>query len=208
MAITSDYDYIAELSVDPTTGLYDLTLTTFNGKINVLNFGVFICQRKHACRLDLVSGDLYNDTKWTGSLAMLNDIMNIHSIRDGDVLFYLPVSDLQGLLEVPPSVSQTMNTVKNDLINILKKPVPDGSRANFLNNNSSKLLPPSVLPETAPQVVVNNAKIQISPNLFQNPTTTPTVASTPVTPPIVNSPQPTENVQLILVKKYIKLANG
>jgi len=210
MATTSDYDYLAELVLDTSSGLYNLFLTTFNGDVNILNFQTFLCTRRHAGRLDLVSADLYNDTKWVGSLCMLNDMLNPFSVRDGDVLLYLPESDLQGLLNVPDNVSQVMSAVKSDLINALKVKAPDGSRANYSNNNSNTLLPPTVLPQTAPQVVVSNNKIQIAPNLFNNPNNQPTPPPPTVPTSVPNAPTAPSNndVQLVLVKKYIKLANG
>ena len=210
MATTSDYDYLLELVLDTSSGLYNLFITTFNGDVNVLNFDTFLCTRRHAGRLDLVSADLYNDTKWTGSLCTLNDILNPFSIRDGDVILYLPESDLQGLLNVPDNVMQVASAIKNDLINILKAKVPDGSRANYLNNNSNNLLPPTILPQTAPQIVMSNNKIQIAPNLFNNPNNTPAPTPPTTTTSVPNAPtSPSNNdVQLVLVKKYIKLANG
>ena len=208
--ITNNYEYIAELFLDTNTGQYDLYLTTFSGDINVLNFKTFICDRKHACRLDLVASDIYNNTKWVGSLGQINDIFNPFSIRDGDILFYLPESDLQRLLNVPNIVPNAISSVKNDLIKALKKKTPDALRKNYLNNRGNDKLPPTVLPDTVPQIVVSNNKIKIAPNLFTNPNTEP--APEDNTSPLSNapsSPQASEDdIQRVLVRRYIKLANG
>ncbi len=208
--VTTNYDYIAELFLDTKTGMYDLYLTTFNGDINVLNFKTFVCQRKHAGRLDLVSGDIYNSTKWTGSLGEINDMYNPYSVRDGDIIFYLPESDLQGLLKVPDNVAQAVGSIKNELIKAVKKKKPDGLRRNYLDNRGDDKLPPTVLPQSAPQVVVNNNKIQIAPNLFTNPNTEPApVDNTSPLSNVPSSPQASEDdTQRILVRRYIKLANG
>ncbi|MFM2392692.1 MAG: hypothetical protein RLZZ546_674 [Bacteroidota bacterium] len=208
--ITSNYEYIAELFLDTNTGLYDLYLTTYSGDIIVLNFKTFPCQRKHAGRLDLVAGDIYNNTKWTGSLGQINDMLNPFSVREGDIIFYLPESDLQGLLRIPNNVAQAVGAAKNDLIKALKKKKPDGLRRNYLNNRGDDKLPPTVLPDTVPQAVINNNKIKIAPNLFTNPNTEPaTVDNTSPIPNAPASPAASEDdIQRILVRRYIKLANG
>lgn len=207
---TSNYDYISELYLNTDTGLYDLTLITFNGDINVLNLKVFICERKHACRLDLVANDIYNNTKWVGSLCTINEIMNPFSIREGDILFFLPESDLQNLLRVPDSITQAVGSAKSDLIKALKKKQPDGLRKNYLNNRGEDKLPPTVLTSTAPQIVINNNKIKIAPNLFNSPSTTVVATSNTNSPTnITSSPQASEDdIQRVLVRRYIKLANG
>ncbi len=208
--ITSNYDYIAELFLDTKTGMYDLYLTTYNGDVQVFNFKTIICQRHHACRLDLVASEIYENTKWVGSLSMINDMYNPFSVREGDILFYLPESDLQGLLKVPDNIAQVVGSVKNDLIKALKKKKPDGLRKNYLNNRGDDKLPPSVLPESAPQIVIDNNKIKIAPNLFANPNTSPAPDNIPSPlPNAPSSPQASEDdIQRILVRRYIKLANG
>lgn len=204
--VTDNYDYIAELFLDTNTGLYNLELITFNGNINPLNFNIFTCSRKHACRMDLVASDIYNNTKWTGSLCMLNDMWNPFSVRDGDIIFFLPESDLQGLLQVPNNLSGLLSNVKSDLIKALKKKKPDPSRKNYLNNRADDKLPPTVLPETSSQIVVDNNKIKIAPNLFTNPNTAPTTTPADNTSPLSNTPtSPNEDqIERVLVRRYIK----
>lgn len=208
--VTNNIEYIAELFLNTDTGLYDLYLTTYSGDINVLNLKTFSCTRKHAGRLDLVAGDIYNNTKWTGSLGQINDMWNPFSVREGDIIFYLPESDLQGLLRIPNNVAQAVGAAKNDLIKALKKKKPDGLRRNYLNNRGDDKLPPTVLPDTVPQAVINNNKIKIAPNLFTNPNTEPaTVDNTSPIPNAPASPAASEDdIQRILVRRYIKLANG
>lgn len=209
--INSNTDYIAELFFNTDTNLYDLTLTTFNGNTNPLNFNFFICERRHAGRLDLVASEIYDNNKWIGSLCAINDIYNQFSIRDGDIIFYLPESDLQGLIKVPEIVSGVISNIKNDLIKALKKKKPDPSRKNYLNNRTDDKLPPTVLPETAPQIVVENNKIKIAPNLFQDPNSEPTTTTVDNTSPLNNAPSSPiateDQIQRILVRRYIKTTN-
>jgi hypothetical protein len=204
--ITTNYDYIAELFLDTKTGMYDLYLTTFNGNINVFNFRTFILERRHACRLDLVVSEIYNSTKWVGTIGQINDILNPFSVREGDIIFYLPESDLQGLLKVPENISSVVSNAKNDLIKNLKKKKPDGLRRNYNDNRGNDELPPSVLPESAPQIVVANNKIRIAPNLFNNPSTelTTEIEQAQNIIPIANE----DEIQRVLIRRYIKTANG
>lgn len=214
--ITSEYDYITELTYDTSSGLYDLFLTTFNGNINVTNLKVFFCEKRHECRLDLVSADIYNDTKWVGSICKINNILNEFSIRSGDVLFYLPSSDLDSLLKMPINLNQAIGSVKNDLIKALKKKKPDGLRGNYINNRGNDSLPPTILPDNAPQIVIKNNSIKIAPNLFQSPNTqqiaepTTNGTGTTITTPLSSVlPTSTDNeITKVLIKRYVKLSNG
>lgn len=205
------YDYIAELYFDSKSKMYDLFLTTFNGGVSYTNIKMFLCTRKHAGRLDLVSQDIYDSQKWVGSLCTLNDIMNQHSIRDGDLLFYLPVSELSDLMKVPNNIAisqagQAVNSIKNDLLKALKKKKPDGLRKNYLNNREEDKLPPTVFTDSAPQIVVNNSKILIAPNLFTNPNKEVLPVEEETTTNNIVATQ--DDMERILVKRYIKLASN
>lgn len=208
---TENIEYISELTFDTKSNLYNLNLTTFSGLVNVLNFTPFFCERKHAMRLDLVSDDIYSTTKWTGSLCQLNDILNPFSIRDGDILFYLPEADLQALLKIPDNVTQAISTAKQDLINVLKKKQPDGLRRNYLTNRGEDKLPPTVFTDTTPQIVIDNNKIKISPNLFTNPNTEPTTVQPDSISPLQNAPSSpaaaNNDIERVLVRRFVKLIN-
>lgn len=199
-------EYIAELNVD-VDGFYNLSLTTFNGIINYTNLRFFLCSKRHQGRLDLVSYDLYQDTKWTGTLCQLNDILLEFSIRDGDIIAYLPVVDNNNLLvvsEVVATGGQAISQAKSDLINALKQKTPDKNRLSYLNNRPNKdLLPNTVLPSSAPSIVVENNKIKISPNLFSNPVSTQSPVVVPNTSTNVDSSQE-DTTTRILVRRYIK----
>lgn len=204
--MTNNIDYISELVLDAKTGLYDMYITTFNGSVNVLNIKPFFCTRNHECRLDLVSNDIYNDTKYVGALTSINNILNPFSIRDGDIIFYLPVNDMENLKKINVNLNQAMSGVKNDLINILKKKKPDGLRLNYLNNRPDTALPPTILPDNSPAIVVENNKIKIAPNLFQSPKIKQeAISSNDTTLPISSTD---DEVTRILISRYVKSANG
>ena len=201
-------EYIAELNVDA-NGYYNLFLTTFNGVINYTNLQFFFCNRRHEARLDLVSFDLYQDTQWTGTLCQINGMLNPFSVKDGDIIAYLPVTDNNNLMVVSEAVAiggQAISQAKSDLINALKKKTPDKNRLTYLNNRPNKdLLPNTVLKSNAPSIVVENNKIKISPNLFTNPVSTqsPVVTATSSSPTLSDTSQE-DNTTRILVRRYIK----
>jgi hypothetical protein len=202
--MTRDYEYLAELELNTTTGLYNLFLTTYNGdQVNLL---AFICERRHNMRLDLVSNDIYNSTRYVGTLCQLNNILNPFSIREGDVLFYCNDIDAENLLKVPEVIRQSgvnelLSKVKSDLINALKKRKKDPNVKGIANRND---LPPSVLPSNAPQIVIDNNKIKIAPNMFKNPNVEPETVE-PAPGPL-SEIQP-ETVERVLVNRYIKKIN-
>ena len=170
---TANYEYIADLELDQNTGLYNLYLTTYNGKS--VNLNIFILERRHAMRLYLVSQELYNTTEYVGTLCQLNNILDPFSVRENDVLFYTSEQGSQDLMNVPEVIRQSgidelRSQVKNELINALKKKKNDPGRRKYLNNrNNQDVLPPSIIPDSAPQSVIENDKILIAPNLFQRP---------------------------------------
>lgn len=210
--LTENYEYNAALEYDTEKGLYNLFITTINGNIINKNLYFFFCDKRHAGRLDLVSADIYKTTKWTGTICAINNMFHPHQVRESDVITYLSESDMENLSEVPESIKQSSglaSTVKNDLINALKKKKPDPSRRKFQDNRGSDILPPTVLPDNSPQIQISNSKIKIAPNLFNNPNT----VAGEITPNIntlrPQDPTNTEDqIERVLVRRYIKKATG
>lgn len=212
--ITENYEYNAQLEYDKEKGVYNLFITTFNGDVVNSNINFFFCGRRHNARLDLVSADIYETTKWTGSLCQLNGMFHPHQVRDGDIITYLPEDDLVGLLEVPDVIKQSgelISQVKSDLINALKKKTPDPKRKKFQDNRPNKdALPPTILPSNSSQIQVDNNKIKIAPDLFNNPNKSSGIpVDSPVGSATPQSPQlpPVDQTERVLVRRYIKGIN-
>src|SRR5258708_7785816 len=116
-----------------------------------------------------VSNDLYGTVEYTGFLCFINDILNPFSIKEGDVLIWSDKSFADQLIAVPPdALNDARRQAVNNLFNVKKKPKSDVNRSTFLSRNPDPL-PPNVLPDTAPQIVISNNKIKLTPNLFNNP---------------------------------------
>jgi hypothetical protein len=208
---TFNYEYNAELTLDTNTGLYNLFITTYNG--NDVNLDIFICERRHEMRLDLVANDIYKTTRYVGTLCQLNNIMNPFSIREGDVLFYTSADQSEGLLQVPEIIRQSgieelLSNVKSDLIKALKKKKPDPNKRNY-NKRGDDVLPPTVLPTNVPASAVENDKILVAPDLFRSPKQDPVSIEPTTTQTPVQGVQPTEDTtERVLINRYIKLINN
>jgi hypothetical protein len=184
-------------------GLYDLFLTTNTGIDIPLQ--VFVCDRQHAMKMYKVSYDLYGTTAYTGFLCLINDILNPFSINIGDVLVWAEQSFADQLVDVPPAdLAAARQVAINNLFNINKTPQPDPNRSTFLGRTPDPL-PPNVLPNAAPQIVVDNNKLKLTPNLFNNPNSN--ISQAPPTPPSTLAdvvPQPVDDIQKVLVARYVK----
>jgi len=211
---TTNYEYLAELTIDPNSKLYNLYITTYNG--NNVNLNIFICEKQHEMRLDLVSNDIYGSTRYVGTLCQLNNILNPFSIREGDVLFFTTQEEAEGLLVVPELIKQSgieelLSSVKSDLIKSLKKKKSDPNKTKFnIKRNNEDILPPTVLPNNSPATVVENNKIRIAPNLFQNPKNDP-ISVDPIVTSVSNvvpDQQQNDTTERVLVNRYIKLINS
>lgn len=204
--MTENYDYNALLEYDNTNKIYNLFISTFNGVSTNINYFFFLCEKKHECRLDLVSNDIYNTTKWTGTLCQLNNMYHPHQVRNGDIIVYLSANDMNGLSIVPELYKQSEGVVskaKRDLTNLLKKKKPDAVRKKFVDGRGEDILPPTVLPSTAPQIQVTNNKIKIAPDLYTNPNTTAKEVVT-TTNPLTNEQ---DKLERVLIRQYIKTLN-
>ena len=169
---TNNYNYLAKLEYDRTKNIYNLFITTYSGL--TVNLFVFITERKHEMRLDIISNELYSTTEYVGDLCQLNNILNPFSIRANDIIFYPSEEDLKDLSNVKESIRQSgieelISAAKSDLIKALKKKKPDVNKKRFNDKRNEDQLPPTILSDNAPITVLDNNKIKIAPNLFRNP---------------------------------------
>jgi hypothetical protein len=192
-----DYDYLADLTLDSKSGLYNLFITTYNG--SQVSLTPFFCTRRHNMRMDIVSNDIYKTNKYVGTLCQINNIMNPFSIKDGMVLFYTSVDEAESLMRVPEILKQSgieelLGKVKSDLINSFKNKKVDNNRRYY--NRVDDALPPTILPENSPQIVIEDNKVKIAPNLFKKPTEVVDVPEGETSNPDV--------LERILVNRYIR----
>lgn len=211
---TKNYNYLALLELDKTRDIYNLFITTYSGLS--VNLFVFVTERKHEMRLDIISNELYETTEYVGDLCQINNIVNPFSIRANDIIFYPNVEDLNDLSKVKESIRQSgieelISAAKSDLIKALKKKKPDPNKKRFNDKRNEDQLPPTVLPDNTPTTVIDNNKIKIAPNLFRNPKEDPIgiggSGATSVSGATTDQQQE-DTTERVLINRYIKLINN
>lgn len=174
--MTPDFDYLADLTLDPTTGIYNLFISTYNG--NSVSVDFFRVTRSEEMRMDKVSKKLYGTSKYVGTLCQLNDVLNPYAIREGDLLAYCSPEQANNLMKVSDAIAQNgigelLSTTRRDLLDSYKKSQQDPNRRNYLTKrDEAAQLPPTVMPNTVPQIIIENNKIKVSTGTFAGSGTT------------------------------------
>ena len=85
-------------------------------------------------RLDYLCSDLYGDIKHLSLLLKINDIFNPYSIKEGDLIFYVPAGRINDSIYTDPKL---IEQDKNNLVNALKSATTDGNRQAFLMDSNA-----------------------------------------------------------------------
>lgn len=205
------------------SNFYDLFVQHYAALSPDVTMRMYIVDRRRAMRLDLVCSDLYSNISNLALLMFINNVDNPFGINEGDIIFWLESKDLSKANYVD---AKTIQDGRDSLINALKISVSDPARAAYLANRGNDNLPPNVLATDAPKILVNNNKIVVGANLFNNPNNqtrnvdainttsslgTLTAANgntvTPTTPPTLTNAELTDNTQRILVRRFIETGN-
>lgn len=149
---------IENLERNPETGLYDLTFKTISDESKKLKLLPFTLTSRHEMRIDLVSQDLYFNTNEVLSIMKMNDITNPLSIKEGMVLYYVEVQDLNVLKRN----DQNFDKIKNALINTAKAQKIDSARATYLKEKGT--LPITARTNPAGNVTETGTNILIGPD--------------------------------------------
>lgn len=204
MALTEEYEYIAELTFNNDQGLYELFITTYNGQRVQLT--AFITRRRHNMRMDLVSNDVYGSNKWTGTLCQLNNYMNPFALKEGEVIFWPPVNQAQGLLRVRESIKNAgFDRLVGEVRAELKKAIRDANKGNFNSSRNDDPLPPTVPNTSSPSVILDNNFLKIAPDLYKNPNNEVLPAPPTQSPNLDN--RDNETVERVLINTYIQRLN-
>lgn len=122
--------------------------TVLAKKFDESQLGVIIVPREFEMRLDLISNRLYGSVDYVEQLMKLNNIKNPFSIKQGDILKFIP-SESMGLIQA----------VKDDVeLRDINLQMVDTNK-----NNVPPSTPPSVKPKNVEQLKVNkdSKKIKI-----------------------------------------------
>ena len=145
--------------------LYDLFVQNFNLYSGYLNY--IIVSRQYEMRLDYLCSDLYGDIQYIGYLMKLNDIFNPFSIKEGDIIVYVPSNKLTSSLYQDPKVLQAQ---AKELIKAIKTSNIDPNRSNYLDKlKVAPKLPPIVDITGSPKNEIDDTSIKIAPTLYTTP---------------------------------------
>jgi len=137
--------------------LYNMFDATFQYLTNVILYPYSV-QQFQEMRIDLVSNDIYNDTKYVDFLLNLNGIDNPLNVLNNDIILYVSEEQISyfNLDET------TAKTLRNTYLNVNKVTVQDPNRASYVQNNYS--LPPTFLDVPTSSVKIVDGKIYLGGN--------------------------------------------
>lgn len=147
-------------------GFYDLTLPFINE--SVVSNNPFICSQRHNGRMDLVSLDIYGKPEYKYLLCGVNNFLNEFSVKEGDVLFYPNLDDIENV-RLGTNIAQEDDRAA--LIDAMKRASQDPARTKYLKDRkTTEALPTVIQPADRQQVEVNGDKIKLSPGFGNVPT--------------------------------------
>ena len=146
-----------------TNGIWNIEATSFylpNGTMPEMR--EYVVQKGEAMRPDLVMQSIYEDTEVYPSLDVLlylNNIDNPMNIREGMTIYYPDYGSFDAYRYTEQPYDKSAKSVKEALSVPNKTTRKDDKRKKFLDSDYS--LPPTVLRESKPPVVILDNSIQI-----------------------------------------------
>jgi hypothetical protein len=145
--------------------LYDLHIDVLSQNISYAVY-TFSLLSKHSCRIDLVCQDIYSTTEHIDILSTINGLLNVFSINEGDILYFIDEKDID--------VVRNNDNILNDIINELKKAntgkeqKKDNNRLqdkiNRQNIEKNKKLPGNINTKDNQNIEIIDGSIILKPN--------------------------------------------
>lgn len=124
----------------------------------------FQCTDKHAMRLDLVSQEIYNSDEYIDVLTAINSILNVLSIKSGDIIYFMVADEMDDIRDSATSINKVIDAIKNANNKNVKK---DNARKKDVNSRLSteenKKLPPNIVDDEKKMIEKAGSKIIIKP---------------------------------------------
>ena len=138
--------------------LYNFFDATFQYLTNIILYQYTVTQFREM-RIDLISQDIYQDTKYCDFLLNLNDIDNPLNVKENDTILYVNQEQIS-YFNLDES---TAKTLRNTYLNINKVAKQDTNRSSYVQNNYS--LPPTFLSTPGSSVnITSDGKITLGGN--------------------------------------------
>ena len=148
------------LQKDPNQNdLYDFTQITFK-MIDGLPIYTYVVEPFEEMRIDNISQKLYFSTEYVDFLLSFNDIDNPLNIKEGDIINYVDLNNVELFRVVP----EKPKVLQKSLLNPNKQTRKDSNRQAYLEENLT--LPPTLLevPVESVQIQGNNILIGLNEN--------------------------------------------
>jgi len=131
--------------------LYNIFQTTVVNNNNIELFE-YVVKREDEMRIDKVSTNIYNSNQYTEELMVLNNIIDPWSIKEGDIIYFCTLDDIQKLY-----------SDDDDYYVDIEKLLDKSQNKSTKIDPSRKILNPVIKPKNLKQINVNknNHKIQI-----------------------------------------------
>jgi len=130
--------------------LYNIFKQTYIDKNNLPIYETYV-NKSEEMRLDKVSYRIYGSTSYIEELMIMNNIINILNIKQGDVIYYAPIGGLDKLKELEKEIDDTIENIS--------KP----NKNTRIDENRSKNVPPTIKPKSLKTLTLDtkNKKIKI-----------------------------------------------
>jgi hypothetical protein len=134
---------------DSETGLYNLNKETTKGyDFDTQQLGLYVVPRKYEMRLDLISNELYGSPDFVEELMVINNIKNQFTIKEGDIINYINIENLNLIYSDWSDEEQSKENLK-EVDN---------------NKNTRKPIPPTSKPSGVSQIVEKDGIVKIINN--------------------------------------------
>lgn len=131
-------------------------------KVGASDLESYIVQRGEEMRIDLVMKSIYDDIFTFSQIDVIlhiNNITNPLNIREGMILYYPSSEALEEYRYYEDGSVASNKSIRQRLGYLNKTTRVDDKRKKFLDANYS--LPPVVLPESRPSVIMDETKIKV-----------------------------------------------
>ena len=151
--------------VTNSTELYDITLLNFVYKNDILanNAIEHIVDKDEEMRMDLVCESIYGNTDHIDFLMNINNIKNPLMVYDGMEIIYVNPELIASFV---PEATDNI-TIRSKISNKRKKTKTDPNRKTFLEEKSTKSLPPTVTKRDYNPIKYRDGKIRIGEDIFK-----------------------------------------
>jgi hypothetical protein len=126
----------------------------------------FTLTRRHEMRIDLVAYDVYGDNDHAELLMAVNNVTNPFAVREGDVLYYGDVTQLQAVV----SDAAATAALYDALVDASKKQKVDADRVKYKSKRAAiegakRSLPPTLKSAEQAPYTFNEGNLYLHPGV-------------------------------------------